>query len=108
MTMFGPEDLRARSRESFVGNECDTDEYGESQPEKGEAYLARALEIARHPATIQTLRGLAEKWRSALGGRYDGADELRPILEILHDLLWERGEHPYYGDVAELREFLDD
>ena len=37
---------------------------------------------------------------------YGGCEELEPILGLYFDVLWERGEHPYYGEESELAEWL--
>lgn len=44
-TPFGPEALRATLREDFVGNECGSEEYRETQPAKGLRYYAHLIEL---------------------------------------------------------------
>jgi hypothetical protein len=104
--------LKAWSRERYVGNECDTDEYGETQPAKGLVICAAFLDAPDHP---EGLLLLVQRWVAALGGRYDGADQLEPILNEYHDWLWERGSHPYdterpgdYFDLETMDEYRED
>ena len=40
--------------------------------------------------------------------RYAGAEELGPICALYFDVLWDLGEHPYYGTVEEIAERLRD
>lgn len=101
-------------RESFVGNECDTDEYGETQPAKGWRYIADWLD-AIYPAKLDpdAMIEIADWVRAcAEGDRYSGANELVPVLGRYFDWLWETGEHPY-SEVSDLTEhelawFLED
>lgn len=119
-----PEATKKFSREAFVGNECDTDEYRESQPEKGLGMisalvhiLSEQTEARSHELDETIIDGLSRreilvkvfelsaKWINLATGSYEGANELTSILEIYHDVLWARGEHPYYGD--DVDEFLE-
>ena len=84
-------------RESFVDNECGSDEYGETQPAKGMTYIAGWLESI-HPERLdpEAVVEIADWVRScATGGRYDGSAELVPVMERYFDWLWEMGDHPY-------------
>lgn len=95
--------LKKWSRESYVGNECDTDEYGETQPEKGLGVVTGLIGLGAHlQGHRERVVLLAKAWMAAVDPteRYGGADELRPLLELHHDLLWDRGEHPYDTEEA--------
>lgn len=93
-------------RESFIGNECGSDEYGETQPAKGMSMIAGWLESLHpdrpDPATFAEIA----QWMLACvrGGRYDGADELVPVLERYFEFLWGANEHPY-SDVEEIDQY---
>jgi hypothetical protein len=86
-------------RDSFTGNECDSDEYGETQPAKGFGYIADWLD-GIHPEHLdpEALEAIAA-WVRALaddpGSRYGGAEELVPVLQRYFDWLWDQGRHPY-------------
>jgi hypothetical protein len=110
------EEQKAYIRDSFVENECDTDEYRETQPVKGMNYYAQLLEMTEDgsPEEQKELIELGLAWHKAMvdhwgepGWRslgYAGADELRPILTKLFDLMWSQGETPYGDSVEELLE----
>ena len=105
---FGPEDLKIRSREEFVGNECDTDQYRETQPMSG---LSRAADLLEYlygasDQRFQYAWALVQKWVDAAGHNYEGCDEAVPLYELIHDVLWEQGKHPYYGDLQELTDWF--
>lgn len=97
-------------RAAYVCNECDTDEYGETQPAKGLRHIAWAMEMADDATTRDELVSLTAKWLTAIeaGGfaRYAGADELAAILPLVFDMYWLAGETPYYSDPTELQEYL--
>jgi hypothetical protein len=101
---------KAWLRESYVGNECDTDEYGETQPVKGLtmiADLASALENDRD--RVNALMVQVSEWTRAWdGSRYGGAEELMPLYGQYFDVLWDRGRHPYYTSEAEIDEWITD
>ena len=99
--------VREWAREAFVGNECDTDEYGETQPAKGIGYILEWTERAGDPKDPEMWADV-RAWLDAMagGGRYAGADELMPVLVRCFDLLWSAGEHPYYDNTDEGREGL--
>lgn len=103
--------FRTWCREQFVGNETDTDEYGETQPAKGFGYVAELFERTEDAKDADLLAEVLA-WVTAIqtGGRYDGADELQPLLARLFDLLWEANEHPYCDSPDEylLADFEED
>ena len=119
VTPFGPEELKAKSRTEFVDNE-----YRETQPDKGlnevahalddGGYMPRELRVELIKLTGHWLTVMAdditkyadteESWRA----NYAGADELKPVLNLLHDYLWGQGQHPYYDTLEELEEYLKD
>lgn len=100
--------FREWARGRFIDNECDTDEYGETQPAKGFNYVADVFNRVNDPKDGDLLAEVLA-WVNAIqtGGRYDGADELVPICGRAFDLLWADGEHPYYN-VDEAEELLAD
>lgn len=104
------------SRQNFVGNECGSDEYRETQPGKGLMYIYEWLELSWMPGSddhvknyTRNLRLIAD-WMNELADKhedpnakswevsYAGADQLAIILGHYHDDLWElTGKHPYDG-----------
>jgi len=115
---------KKRSREDYVDNECGSDEYRETQPEKGLHHIANAIKVLSYDAdddprreqiidgTITWLQAYAKGdpkagWSPPYGA-YSGNEELGPILEMVHDILWEHDEHPYSYSVEELVEFQDE
>lgn len=95
------EGVREWSRERYVSNECDTDEYRETQPAKG---LGVAAEVLEGPNTPDGFLLLVQNWVANLedttdaqapGDPYAGADHLAVLLGVYHDWLWEQGKHPY-------------
>jgi len=108
---FGPEELRARSRDAYVGNETDTDQYGETQPSAGVGVAAAIMTLLPEFTNEADLAWTEiQAWVAAADDphNYDGADEAATMYARYHDLMWDRGEHPYYNDLAELKEMLDD
>jgi hypothetical protein len=101
---------RDRLRSDYIGNECDTDEYRETQPEKGiDLILHLGHLLHEDPDRRQQLLALVETWvKEDLGEPYGGAEALQPICGLYFDVLWERGEHPYYGDEEEITQWLED
>lgn len=113
--------LQEWSRERYVGNECDTDEYRETQPAKGLAVVAEMLEAPESP---DGLLYLVQAWVAALqdpddaqapGDPYAGAEELTHVLAMYHDWLWIQMRHPYdterpgdYFDREVIAEFLEE
>jgi hypothetical protein len=123
---YTPEQVE-KLKQDFVGNECDTDEYRETQPAKGMRYVANLLELIEGMGTTEhKVIVLCEKWLHAMlndpmyegageaapvdGGWpwYAGAKELTPLMELYFDYMWAKGEHPYYDDEAALDEWLED
>lgn len=98
--------LRAYAREQFVGNECDSDEYGETQPAKGFSYIADWFESLRPNYPEEDVLREIITWVEALadepGGRYAGAEQLQPVLARYFDFLMESGQHPYEHTPEEL------
>lgn len=124
MAAFGPEELKQRSREQYVGNECGSDEYRETEPEKLLSLVAATIcahgwsgDVKRQvlQRTITWLQAVIDDWGEWGSGPdpsigdciYAGAAEAEPVFGLLHDLLWDEGLHPYYETVAELNEMLD-
>jgi len=108
---FADDKHKAASRRDYVDNECYSDEYRETQPEKGIRHTLNALNHAT-VAERNKLINLMLNWLSAYASdeddSYAGNKELDPLLELVHDILWEHDEHPYYDDVKELFESLED
>lgn len=109
--MLEDDALKAYSREAFVGNECDTDEYRETQPEKGLAFIHSYVERIMHTGyegdlALERILGLTADWLKAYAHdihdtAYAGAEQLTPIMAIIHDDAWARGTHPYGDDYLE-------
>lgn len=100
--------FKAYCRDSFVGNECGSDEYRETQPAKGFSYIADWLE-GIHPNYLDPeALDLIALWTRALaddpGASYGGADELAPVLARYFDYLWENDRHPY-SEVSEIAQY---
>lgn len=109
-----PEEFHVWARESEISNECDSDEYRESQPAKGLAMIADFLHDFRagKAASEEVIR-LTNKWvgvvddahshpaeyegKTGVGWYlYGGAEELKPILAICFDFMWEEGGSSLY------------
>ena len=106
-------------RELFVGNECCSDEYRETQPAKGLEFVARWAEtrnlvLGYQASELAPMLTLVRDWLAAIvqahgedhtedpwSYAYAGSDELQPVLSIVFDTLIEAGDHPY-GDTPEL------
>lgn len=99
-------------REQFVGNECESDEYRETQPAKGLGYVAdwaeARNEVLGYSAGENRMLSLVRDWLDAIirahgedhdadpwSYAYAGADELKPVLRLYFDTLWELDRHPY-------------
>jgi hypothetical protein len=111
---FGPEELKARSRDLYVGNESDTDEYRETEPRKLLALVASEADSLDGDA-LKTLLRLTTTWLQAVQDRwgeygkgpepeathpaYAGAEESAAVFGFIHDRMWDRGEHPYCDDL---------
>lgn len=108
---FGPDELKPRSRDFYVGNESDTDEYGETQPGKLLALIGAVVEQMDGDA-VRQLTALAAPWLTACAagdcGRYEGAEESAPVFAFIHDWMWDRGEHPYCDTIEDWHDQYDD
>jgi hypothetical protein len=120
LAKYSPEQVQYL-KECFVENECCSDEYRETQPQKGLRYVAslcRLLDVAwveSDPRWADVVR-MIKDWTTALleddiypGAKekfapghgwpwYAGAKQLEPLLEMYFDYSWAVGEHPYDGD----------
>jgi len=85
-------------REAFVGNETDSDEYGEGWPAKG-FYWIQTTE-ADEKMTALALTWL-QAWNGEGRGRYAGAAAARPLCELIFDRMWAAGETPYCSDLPD-------
>lgn len=111
-----PEEFKVWQRASEVGNECDTDEYRETQPSKGLSYIADFMaDFAPGREAVLEMLNLTRQWlitSANVVGAYDGAAELVPILNACFDFMWERGGFSFYtveelpdeGDVEYFKE----
>lgn len=83
-------------REDFVGNECDTDEYRETQPSKGLGMVSEYF--FDMPADTDMIQ-LTIAWLNTLAVPYDdpytGSEELKPILVKCFNRCVELNMHPY-------------
>jgi hypothetical protein len=123
--------IKEWSAEDFASNECHTDEYRETQPTKGLAFLADYWELFEAGLSPQGDPGnrerealrLLEAWVHRMNNpqpedySYAGAEQLYPLLLMYHDDLWDQaGRHPYdnpgdesdYFDEDRIKWFLDD
>lgn len=121
--------FKAWAREAYIGNECGSDEYRETQPFKGLKFIADwagivenasaygdALDPDRHPEVgVLPMLRLVKSWLDKILWEhsqdhtdepwikaYAGAEELEPVLGLVFDALWEAGEHPYGYEPEEL------
>src|SRR5215510_9142477 len=104
---FGPEELKARSRDLYVGNESDTDEYRETEPAK---LLSLIGSVAQEMPgdKLQEMVDLMAPWIATVhenGGcaDYAGAEEAAAIFALIHDHMWDNGEQPYYDTIEDLK-----
>jgi len=101
-------------KESYIANECHSDEYRETQPFKGVRHIASAIEMLENDADARKaaeLLNIASNWCLEVtgdGDGYAGADSLEKVLEKVFDVFKEHEEHPYFDDREELLEFLED
>jgi hypothetical protein len=106
-----PEAFRDWQRTSEVSNECDTDEYRETQPAKGLHYIADFFnDWSPGVSAVYEQMELVKKWLDAganLGDAYSGAAELEPILNNCFDFIWERGGHSLYTSIDQLPDPLE-
>lgn len=103
-----PENFKAWQRMMEVGNECDTDEYRETQPSKGLDYVVDFMRDWNPGVdACNEMMELVKKWIDAganMGEAYSGAAELVPILNGCFDFIWERGGHSLYTSIDQLPE----
>jgi hypothetical protein len=94
-------------KDSFVSNECGTDEYRETQPAKGLGYVYEAASCNEGTggdegrALDRTLLTLTETWIKAMlkgeGSPYAGSEACEPLMAFVFDQLWANHQHPYTG-----------
>lgn len=103
--------FKAYCLDQFVGNECYSDEYRETQPAKGLGMIAEWAELVTPLADQSDAVGmlaLVGEWLGAIVRihsedhtsepwlySYAGAEELEPVLRVYFDALWEVNRHPY-------------
>lgn len=101
-----PELFKVWQRDREVGNECDTDEYRETQPSKGMGYISDFMaDWSPGVAACNEMMELVKKWIDAganMGEAYSGAAELQPIMELCFDFMWEKGGHSLYTAIDDL------
>ncbi len=99
-------------KDAFIGNEADTDEYGEAWPQKGLDYLAGMGPEAWNGGESESIMAAILEWVTAWNaegrGRYAGADASRTLLGFIFEDAWEQGRLPYYDDLGEIRSYLTD
>jgi hypothetical protein len=101
---FGPKELMEYSRLLFVSNECESDEYRETQPWK---LITTVGDLATQFPNFERhdeLWNLFRDWILHHGPWYEGAEQARPIYEMIHDVWWVNGRHMYYDNVEQLKE----
>jgi hypothetical protein len=95
-----PEEFMLWQRDQEVGNECDTDEYRETQPSKGLGFISEFMaDWGPGVAACNEMMELTKKWIDAganMGEAYSGANELVPILRMCFDFAWEQGQYSLY------------
>lgn len=114
-----PVEFREWLRENDVENETGTDEYRETQPSKGLSYVSEFLSdyAPGGPAVLHMLQ-LTLRWlrvveeartypdeyakKHGIGAvSYAGDIDLKPILNLCFDFLWEQGRVGLYYDELE-------
>lgn len=133
---FGSDELKARSRQYYVNNECGSDEYAETQPQKGTEVIRGVLDDISNiisewtmnslPGVTLTHNGLnttvtfqqfmvefmdrVVDWYASNpnAGWYDGVEQLKPVLMMAHDFNWSIGCGPYGMSEKELLEMLNE
>jgi hypothetical protein len=95
-----PQEFEMWAREQFIGNECGTDEYRETQPSKGLGMIAMfMMDLAPGQEACEQMIELTRKWLNAVDTKewwYSGAEELEPIMDLVFDFEWHKGNHPYH------------
>ena len=121
MDLTAYEPYKEQFRSWYVGNECGSDEYRETQPGKGLLHAANAMDLLETGEEQVELLKLVRDWINAIENQllhdknrygwrhvgYCGAEELQPVLARVFDILWAHGEHPYYTTKAELDEQVE-
>lgn len=90
----------AALRQSYIDNECGSDEYRETQPAKGLGFIARGAELLADQDNYEKLYELTElaaKWLASRPNKtaYQGNELLEPVLALVFDAYWAAGENPY-------------
>jgi len=99
------EAFRLWLREHDVSNECDTDEYRETQPSKGLLFVADYL--ADWGPGVNLCRNMIYLTLDWLGaylagdGPYAACEKLEPILQACFDYRWHLGAVGLYHDHSE-------
>lgn len=114
------DNIKAHSRDAFVGNECGTDEYRETQPSKGFMFIAEMFDLIQYNPQGEPLDDQVEMlrevrtWIDAIirtcedpnsktwEVSYAGATELETVLNRYHDMCWANNKHPYDRTAEEL------
>lgn len=112
MTFSNSQELKDWSRAAFVSNECETDQYRETQPRRTIDLILDILASTELGPRLSELVMLANAWVTAAGFKvpipesvgYEGCIAAHPLYEAIHDILWDSGKHPYYESEALLRE----
>lgn len=95
-----PDVFRKHMREAEIGNECDTDEYRETQPAKGLLMVAEALEdTGLQGEDYFRLVKLTAEWLGEVEDErssYGGSEQLKPVLGMVFDRRWEQGYASLY------------
>lgn len=101
-----PERFREIMREREIANECDTDEYRETQPSKGLSFISEFMrDWTPGIDACYLMFDLTKKWLAAganMGEAYSGAAEYVPIVELYFDWVWEQGGFSIYSEINEL------
>lgn len=102
---FGPDDdVKIWSREAYIGNEADSDEYRETQPWKLLSTIGLWADQMPGRDGADDFLAAVQAWISEAGHSYDGSEASKPLFAMIHDMLWDIGEHPYFEDYAALLE----
>jgi len=120
-------------KQNYIGNECESDEYRETQPYKGMGHINQALQYLKEEQTTEwkkrinnetehphdgdygqidketeQLTSLTRDWLQAWSWGYSGSAELALALEMVFDILWRHGKHPYYDTEEDLLKATQD
>jgi hypothetical protein len=102
----------AHMKEAEIGNECDTDEYRETQPSKGLLMLADFFEDTyTTKEAYQSMMRRMIAWMTAVVDKpdesYAGAAELKDCLDLLWDFRAELGYYSLYQPTVTTFDYLD-